>query len=337
MSSLRRYRLFVALLVLPVVVIVLIVVVLANVLGGGDITEGETAGLTPTGGTQTGATAPASSVTAARPTVSILATQTPIREPTPQATPIPTHTPTATATPEPTPAPTPAGPILYEVEEGDTLFSIAGRFGVDVDDIVSFNELDDAQSIFAGQVLEIPTDPQQLADRIESRPVATTAVVIPADGLNVRDRPGVGVGTVQYVAVGGSQLELTGVTSQLDGDLWHEVNDGNWALGSGPGFQYLELGATAAPTATAAATPAPEAEATPSPATTPDEGAVTATVVSDSGLNVRRTPDQHADVAYVAPGGSTLELTGESRVVDGVTWWAVNDGNWVQGQFLKFG
>ena len=30
-------------------------------------------------------------------------------------------------------------------------------------------------------------------------------------------------------------------------------------------------------------------------------------------------------------------MTGETTVVEGVTWWQVSDGNWVQGQFLKFG
>ncbi len=61
-----------------------------------------------------------------------------------------------------------------------------------------------------------------------------------------------------------------------------------------------------------------------------------AVVVPTAGLNVRTAADPNASVAYVAPGGSRLALTGETSVVNGVTWWRISDGNWVQGQFLKF-
>lgn len=63
---------------------------------------------------------------------------------------------------------------------------------------------------------------------------------------------------------------------------------------------------------------------------------LSAVVVPNAGLNVRTAADPDASVVYVAPGGSRLELTGETLVVHGVTWWQVTDGNWVQGQFLKF-
>ena len=60
-------------------------------------------------------------------------------------------------------------------------------------------------------------------------------------------------------------------------------------------------------------------------------------VVPTAGLNVRTAPDPNASVAYVAPSGWRLELTGETLVVHGITWWQLTDGNWVQGQFLRFG
>lgn len=63
---------------------------------------------------------------------------------------------------------------------------------------------------------------------------------------------------------------------------------------------------------------------------------LSAVVVPTAGLNVRVAADPNASVAYVAPGGSSLALTGETSVVNGVTWWRISDGNWVQGQFLKF-
>lgn len=59
-----------------------------------------------------------------------------------------TFTPTASATPTPT-------QVLYTVRTGDTLSSIALRFGVTVEAIQSLNNLD-STLIYVGQVLQIP-------------------------------------------------------------------------------------------------------------------------------------------------------------------------------------
>jgi len=67
------------------------------------------------------------------------------------------------------------------------------------------------------------------------------------------------------------------------------------------------------------------------------EEALTAPVVPQPGLSVRVEPDAGAEVAYVAPAGSALTLTRVTVVVDGVTWWELADGNWVQGRYLQFG
>ena len=63
------------------------------------------------------------------------------------------------------------------------------------------------------------------------------------------------------------------------------------------------------------------------------EDELTAVVVPEGGLNVRTEPRADAEVAYVAPAGSRLKLTGGNTG----EWWAMEDGNWVQGQFLRFG
>ena len=330
MRSLRQYRLFVTLLVLPVLAIVLIVVLVMALTGGG---EEDPAASTPTP-TRTAAvgglpTTPPAGRTPVASQITVAPTQPPVPEPTPTLAP----TPTPTEPPVPTPTPTPEGPIEYAVQDGDTLFSIASAYGVSVDDVVSFNDLPDENFIFVGQVLEIPTDPAQVAERRESRPVATTAVVVPNDGLNVRAAPNTTTGTVQYVAPGGTELALTGVVEVIDGIEWREVTDGNWVQA-----QYLEIGVrAAAPAATAAPAPAPTATQAPQPTQAPQGEGARATVVPTAGLNVRTTADPNGDVAYVAPGASGLDLTGETQVVNGVTWWQVTDGNWVQGQFLKFG
>ena len=59
----------------------------------------------------------------------------------------------------------------------------------------------------------------------------------------------------------------------------------------------------------------------------------TAVVVPEGGVNVRTEPRASAEVAYVAPAGSRLKLTGGNTG----EWWEMEDGNWVQGQFLRFG
>ena len=322
MRSLRQYRLFVTLLVLPVLAVVLIVV-LVMALTGGD--EESQASATPTA-------APPAMVGGALPTptssgVPPIATPivvVPTQAPVPEATATPAPTPTEP--PVPTPTPAPEGPIEYAVQESDTLFSIASAYGVSVADLVEFNDLPDENFIFVGQVLEVPTDPAQVAERRGSRPVVTTAVVVPSDGLNVRAAPNTDTGAVQYVAPGGTELALSGVIQVIDGIEWREVADGNWVQA-----QYLEIGVRAAPTA------APAATATPQPTRAPTGDTVQAIVVPTAGLNVRSSPDSNASVAYVAPGASELQLTGDTQVVNGVTWWQLTDGNWVQGQFLKFG
>lgn len=86
----------------------------------------------------------------------------------PTASPVPTATaspvPTATVGPTPTPAP-PTGsptrtarpsPRTYVVQAGDTLSSIAVRFGVTVQQLSAANNLDPKQVINIGQVLVIP-------------------------------------------------------------------------------------------------------------------------------------------------------------------------------------
>jgi LysM repeat protein len=72
-------------------------------------------------------------------------------------TPVPTTGPTAVPTAVPTPAP---GGFTYTVQWGDTLYSIARRFGVTIDAIVRANGLANPNQIRAGQVLIIPGVPQ---------------------------------------------------------------------------------------------------------------------------------------------------------------------------------
>lgn len=98
-----------------------------------------------------------------QPAISLFATDTPT--PTETFTPTatatatltPTITPTATTAPTDTPVPTQSGPFIYQVEEGDTLWSIATKFQVDLLVLITVNNLDPANpNIRTGDKLIIP-------------------------------------------------------------------------------------------------------------------------------------------------------------------------------------
>ena len=71
------------------------------------------------------------------------------------ATPTPQATPTATPVARPTYTPT---PFVHTVQAGDTLFGIAGQFGLTVDELVEANRLIDPDSLQIGQQLTIPPE-----------------------------------------------------------------------------------------------------------------------------------------------------------------------------------
>ncbi|MFB0537811.1 MAG: LysM peptidoglycan-binding domain-containing protein [Anaerolineae bacterium] len=80
----------------------------------------------------------------------------------PTLTPRPTFTTTSTATPTSTPTatstatPTPM-PVIYVVQSGDTLLSIAIEYDTTVDALLQANDLDEREMIYAGQELVIVT------------------------------------------------------------------------------------------------------------------------------------------------------------------------------------
>ena len=114
--------------------------------------------------------------------------------------PTPTPYPTATFTLTPVPSPTPR---LYVVQPGDTLISIARRFGVDVGELARINDIADPSAIIAGQVLIIPsplltptatltpTPVPTLTPTPTSPPTATpTPTLIPGDYYAVAEAKG---------------------------------------------------------------------------------------------------------------------------------------------------
>ena len=98
-----------------------------------------------------------STTVAAAPTVQTLApVPAPVQPPTPTAAPPPAPT-TAAPPPAPTTAAPASGGLTYTVQSGDTLAAIADRFNVTVDEIISANNIQNADVISIGQQFIIPT------------------------------------------------------------------------------------------------------------------------------------------------------------------------------------
>jgi LysM repeat protein len=95
-----------------------------------------------------------------KPTVSPTATPKPTATATPKpsatVSPTPTVTPRPTATPTPTPTSSAAVTVSYRVLAGDTLGSIARKFGVTTTALQTLNKISDPRLLQVGQLLRIP-------------------------------------------------------------------------------------------------------------------------------------------------------------------------------------
>jgi LysM repeat protein len=94
------------------------------------------------------------------PTATVTQSLTPVP---PTTTPLPpSDTPEPTESPTITPTPTIDGAFFYTVNEGDTLFSIAEAFGVDINRLLQVNELTTDDPIFVGQQILVPDPNEEL-------------------------------------------------------------------------------------------------------------------------------------------------------------------------------
>lgn len=223
MRELRRYRLFLTFLLVPIFILALIVILIVNAFFGGDAGEVDVAVVTPT-----------PTVTAA-PVATIAPVQGPATVVPAPATPAPTALPTAippvVQTPAPAPDPAPAAPPagVYVVQSGDTLFDIASRLGVAIDVLADYNDLSDPGQIFAGQELQIPPEGSAAPEPADTSIIATVSTG--GAELNVRDAPSLTNSQVVTQLADGDQVQLTGQTRQIDGVTWYETANGNWLHG----------------------------------------------------------------------------------------------------------
>jgi LysM repeat protein len=87
------------------------------------------------------------------PTPTVTLTFTPYPTLTPSITPLAGE---QTATPSASGCPIPSGWVTYAIQSGDTMFSLARRFGLTVNDLAGANCIADPSNITAGQILYVP-------------------------------------------------------------------------------------------------------------------------------------------------------------------------------------
>ena len=225
MRELRRYRLFLTFLLVPLFILALIVILIVNAFFGGEAGEVDVAVETPT---PVVTAAPVATI-APDPDPGTAEPEPATPAPTPQPTAIPPVVQTPAPEPEPEPAPTPPPAGVYVVQSGDTLFDIASRLGVSVDELATYNDLSDPGQIFAGQELQIPPEGGAAPEPADTSVVAT--VTTGGAQLNVRDAPSLTNSQVVTQLADGDQVQLTGQTREVDGVTWYETANGNWLHG----------------------------------------------------------------------------------------------------------
>ena len=173
------------------------------------------------------------------------ATPTPTPAPSPTPTPDPTPTPTPAATPEPEPTPVVVPVLALVIADVLNVRNQPGVEGSEVEYVVRENdeiEVTGVVTASADGAWRETADGNWVSEQWLGRGAfadvehAGVALVIPADGLNVRDVPDAETSTVQYVAFGDTEVTLTGVMEVVDGVVWRELDDGNWVQA-----RYLQI------------------------------------------------------------------------------------------------
>ncbi len=116
---------------------------------------------------------------------------------------------------EPAPTLDPANQQIYVIEAGDSLSSVAGRFGTTLDEIVEANSLTDPNVVYIGQRLIIPVrgDGNTTAPAPEQASEPTPPPLVVGEGMVIRmvDGPGtIGTEAVQIVNDSNGVVNLNG-------------------------------------------------------------------------------------------------------------------------------
>ena len=119
-------------------------------------------------------------------------------EPLPATATVPPLTPTIAPTDTPQPTPT-AQLTAYTVVDGDTLWGIAVKFGLYMDELVAANPSIDPDRLFPGDILSVPAPGAAVIAQVTRQPTAPPAasgisarVKADSDGLRLRRDPSAG-------------------------------------------------------------------------------------------------------------------------------------------------
>ncbi|MFQ5615125.1 MAG: LysM peptidoglycan-binding domain-containing protein [Anaerolineales bacterium] len=147
----------------------------------------------------------------------------------------------ATPTDAPSPSPTTAHES-YQVQSGDTLGTIADRFGVTIEAIIETNELENPDILSVGDVLIIPLPPDPDAPPptvVPETPPATRTPppTLPAGQTSTPLPPGFDPQLEIVTVVGAGNLEDERVVIKLNADV--EISLRGWRLEGNDGNVYV--------------------------------------------------------------------------------------------------
>jgi len=170
---------------------------------------------------------------------------------TPPPTPAETSTPEAAAPAAAAPQPVPDSGS-YEVQPGETLAAIAGRFDLDPAALAAWNGLDDPNLLHAGQslVLVAPDPPPAAAAAPTAAPAASAGAYVVQDGdtlWQIAERFGLTTGALieanglspdatilpgQELSIPGGVVEAAAApTAPQDAEEWYTVTEGDTLAG----------------------------------------------------------------------------------------------------------
>ncbi|NKQ35078.1 MAG: LysM peptidoglycan-binding domain-containing protein [Chloroflexi bacterium] len=232
-------------------------------------------------------------------------TFTPGPSPTPTETPLPTETATPTLTPSPTLTPTPVasptaqpdGRILYTIQPGDTLITLADLYGVTLSDLYAFNNFDQNTLLSVGQQIIIGYS--VLPDGSTLLPGFPNARVKPDGAIVHVVKPGdtmLGIATVYDLTLE-ELAEVSGLAADAVLQVGQEVVVGARPVPEevgGSSTSAVELTETAVP-APPTIPPSPTATLTPPPTAAPVSPTAAPVALSEVG------GEDGGDTAVTAP------------------------------------
>ena len=164
----------------------------------------------------------------------------------------------------------------YTIALGDTLGTVADKFGTSVDNLVEINNLSNPHLVYVGQVIKVDgnaapkaTPAVAQAAPVQAAPVAQTRVAAPAAQTRVaapaaQTKAAAPAATQTKVAAPAAQTKVAAPAAQTKA-----VAPAAQTKAAAPATQTKAAATTAPATQTKAATPAPAAQTKPAATTTP--------------------------------------------------------------------